>query len=539
MLFQWDQTRGFNLCMALFTVPVTLGAVYSAYLVFSEPNLSITALLIRAGLVYLSTSVLKDFADRFRNSGKAKSLGCGPVAVYPHKDPMLGLDLVWQQLRRRKNHTVLEGFIDRFQRYGHTHYELVLGQRIIMTDDAENVKTILATKFEDWPIAGPRLYSVLPLLGPNSIFSSNGEAWHKARTMLRPSFVRDQVADFRCFERHTGNFIQRIPTDGSPVDLQELLLAMSMDSSTDFLLGYSTGLLTENPLPDTREFTRAFTDAALKSSLKAIVGPILFKLPDGSLDRDVEKVRDFVRYYLRKVAAEKAGNKPGDSERAYVFLDELLKQDAPEEYIVDQILSVLIAGRDTTAMGIAACFWFLARRPDVVAKLREEILAMNAQDPTWEQLKNMKFLNSILKESLRLVPPVPNNTRTANKDTVLPVGGGPDGKQPVFVSKGTPVRFSLFSMQRREELYGPSADEFCNARWFDDKFRPGWEYLPFHGGPRVCLGQQFALTQIAFVLYRVFQQFKAIEAADEGPMRLAISITASFANGVPVRMTPA
>jgi cytochrome P450 len=398
MLFHWDQTRWFNLCMAVLTVPVTLGAIYSAYLVFSGPNLSTTALLLRAAIVYLSTSIRHGFADRFHNSGKAKSLGCGPVSVYPHKDPILGLDLVWQQLRRRNNHTVLEGFIDRFQRYGHTHYELVLGQRILMTDDAENVKTILATKFEDWPLAGPRLHAVLPLLGPNSIFSSNGEAWHKARAMLRPSFVRDQVADFRCFERHTGNLIRRIPTDGSPIDLQKLLLAMSMDSSTDFLLGYSTGLLTEDPLPDTEEFTRAFTEAALKSSLKSIVGPILFKLPDGSLDRDVRKVRDFVRYYLRKVAAEKTENKLQDSERVYVFLDELLKQEAPEQYIVDQILSVLIAGRDTTAMGIAACFWFLARLPDVVAKLRDEISTMNAHDPTWEQLKNMKFLNSVIKE---------------------------------------------------------------------------------------------------------------------------------------------
>lgn len=385
--------------MAILTVPVTLGAIYSAYLIFSGPNPSITALLLRAGLVYLSTSIRHDFADRFRNSGKARSLGCGSVSVYPHKDPILGLDLVWQQLRLRKTHTLLEGFIDRFQKYGHTHYELVLGQRIIVTDDAENVKTMLATKFEDWPIAGPRLHAVLPLLGPKSIFSSNGEAWHKARTMLRPSFVRDQVADFRCFERHTGNFIRRIPTDGSPVDLQELLLAMSMDSSTDFLLGYSTGLLTEDPLPDTREFTTAFADAALKSSLKALVAPILFKLPDRSLDRDVKKVRDFVRYYLRKVAGEKAESlKSEDPERAYVFLDELLKQDAPEEYIVDQILSVLIAGRDTTAMGIAVCFWFLARHPDIVAKLREEISSVNAQDPTWEQLKTMKFLNSIIKE---------------------------------------------------------------------------------------------------------------------------------------------
>lgn len=66
-----------------------------------------------------------------------------------------------------------------------------------------------------------------------------------------------------------------------------------------------------------------------------------------------------------------------------------------------------------------------------------------------------------------------------------------------------------------------------------------WEYIPFHGGPRICLGQQFALTQIAYTLYRVFQRFKEIEARDSRPMKLHTSITVSFANGCLVGMTPA
>ena len=66
-----------------------------------------------------------------------------------------------------------------------------------------------------------------------------------------------------------------------------------------------------------------------------------------------------------------------------------------------------------------------------------------------------------------------------------------------------------------------------------------WEYIPFHGGPRICIGQQFALTQISYVLYRVFQSFKAIEAKDDGKLRLQPGLTASFALGCPVVMTPA
>lgn len=66
-----------------------------------------------------------------------------------------------------------------------------------------------------------------------------------------------------------------------------------------------------------------------------------------------------------------------------------------------------------------------------------------------------------------------------------------------------------------------------------------WDYIPFHGGPRKCIGQQFALTQISYVLYRVFQRFGAIGARDEGPMKLDLGITASFPDGVLVSMSPA
>jgi cytochrome P450 len=78
-------------------------------------------------------------------------------------------------------------------------------------------------------------------------------------------------------------------------------------------------------------------------------------------------------------------------------------------------------------------------------------------------------------------PVVPGNSRIAYKDTVIPVGGGPDGKSPVFVEKGTIVAYWPYAMHRRTDIYGPDADEFVPERW--EKLRPGWEYLPFNGGP--------------------------------------------------------
>ena len=87
-------------------------------------------------------------------------------------------------------------------------------------------------------------------------------------------------------------------------------------------------------------------------------------------------------------------------------------------------------------------------------------------------------------------PPIPINSRTAIRDTVLPTGGGEDGKAPLFVSKNTVVGYNLFAMHRRPDLW-ESPDEFKPERWAGRK--TGWEFLPFNGGPRICMGREYSL----------------------------------------------
>ena len=104
--------------------------------------------------------------------------------------------------------------------------------------------------------------------------------------------------------------------------------------------------------------------------------------------------------------------------------------------------------------------------------------------------------NELARVVLRLYPSVPINMRQSCKDTVLPVGGGPDGKAPIFVRKGEAVSYCVYAMQRRKDIYGEDANEFRPDRW-DPNERNGrdlrhinWAYLPFNGGPRVCLGRK-------------------------------------------------
>ena len=89
--------------------------------------------------------------------------------------------------------------------------------------------------------------------------------------------------------------------------------------------------------------------------------------------------------------------------------------------------------------------------------------------------------------------------RQATKSTVLPVGGGPTRSSPILVRKGEAVTYSVYAMHRRKDLYGDDADQFRPDRWEPNPTRSpdlrniGWGYLPFNGGPRVCLGRKSTL----------------------------------------------
>ena len=200
--------------------------------------------------------------------------------------------------------------------------------------------------------------------------------------------------------------------------------------------------------------------------------------------------------------------------RKYPFVIELYK-DLQDFWLVrDQLVNVLIAGRDTTACLMSWAFFLLVRHPNTLDKLRSEIHQVTEGSPelTRARIKRMKYLRCVLNESKftsksafklslliliilsaqRLYPQLPMNVRVAAKTTVIPSGGGPDGKSPVLIPQGTGVGYSVYHMHRLRSLYGEDANEFRPERWLDQELEGiGWGFMPFHGGPRICLGSKY------------------------------------------------
>lgn len=93
--------------------------------------------------------------------------------------------------------------------------------------------------------------------------------------------------------------------------------------------------------------------------------------------------------------------------------------------------------------------------------------------------------------ALRLYPPIPINIRFTKRTTCLPRGGGPDGRSPILIKRGLGVGFVPYYLHRRKDIYGEDAREYRPERWEDPKLAElGSAYVPFHGGPRLCLGSK-------------------------------------------------
>jgi cytochrome P450 len=148
------------------------------------------------------------------------------------------------------------------------------------------------------------------------------------------------------------------------------------------------------------------------------------------------------------------------------------------------------------------------------------------------------LLQNCLNETLRLFPLVPINFRKCLVPfTTLPRGGGPTGEDPIYVRADDDVFFTTVNMHRDPDFWGADAHEFRPTRW--QSLRPGWQFLPFNGGPRICLGQQFAINQASFVVIRILQRFEDIEGVgvpEPGDEKHHLTVTDACASGVHLKL---
>ena len=248
------------------------------------------------------------------------------------------------------------------------------------------------------------------------------------------------------------------------VDLQPLFFRLTLDISTDFLFGESVKSLEAPESASEQTFGDAFNIAQAYGSKRFRLPDLYFMIGGSKFQKACDSVHRFADQIFERTLSSRSSEKDG------VFLDRVAESTPDRDALRGQIINLLAAGRDTTACLLTWTFFLLVRHPRVLEKLREEINASctNLAALTRTDLRQMSYLQNILRETLRLYPSVPVNDRKANKTTFLLTGGGPDRTAPVLIPKGATVAYSVYAMHRRPDFYGMDAELFRPERWDED-----------------------------------------------------------------------
>ncbi|KAL8816964.1 MAG: hypothetical protein Q9223_004113 [Gallowayella weberi] len=493
----------------------------------------------------------------FRNSKRAHQLGCKPLRCPDQNDPF-GWRAVRDRRKALKDHgyLVYQGMqMDRVGKNPHTILKRYPLMEIIMTRDPENIKTILATEVSHWELGEVRrdLFSEHTGRGLHTL---EGQAWKNSRSRIRPQFSQASIGNLGLFERHEQDLLLKLTpgTDGwtSTLDLQPLFLNMGLDIITEFIYGQSVhsqdpssqGALSGSGRggpPKVELFAQCVDEVTSYVASVSPYGKWYKYIPARGFEQSRATVRGLADWYVDKAVEQVATHSEKEpSTSGFVILDELAQLTDDKLWLRNETLSLLLAGQGPTAALIAWLFYHLARQPSLYHKLRLVILEelgteSEVENITLPKLRACVLLQNCINEALRIASIVPNTARSAACDTTLPHGGGPEGTDPVFVPKGTVVFLAMFSLHHRADIWGEDVEEFKPERW-DNRDRT-WEFNPFGGGPRACIGQQFAITEVSYVAVRLIQQFDDIRFMDDaGRILYKTTIHNKSANGVKVRL---
>ncbi|KII93371.1 hypothetical protein PLICRDRAFT_694556 [Plicaturopsis crispa FD-325 SS-3] len=490
--------------------------------------------------------------EEWYNQREAKKLGA--VLVPKVTDTRLGgRSILSRLLSNSKTGYIAEMFRVWADEYGHTVRFSVMFEERLFTTEPEHIKAILATQFDVFDKGPVVNYQLDSLLG-TGVFNSDGDMWKFHRSMTRPFFSKDRIAHFDIFDEHaehTVTLLRQRLREGWPVDIQDAVSRFTLDSATAFLFGHNVNSLSaglpypssslipsspdylNNPAHPANAFAYAFAEAQFIASLRSRRGPAwpLAEFWGDKVKVQMKVVDSFIEPIVKDAISKKraeGGAKYGGADAkarevvdGETLLDHLVNYTEDKKILMDETMNIMIAGRDTTATTLTFAIYMLAEHPHFLARLRAEILEHVGPDrrPTYDDLRQMKFMRAVINETLRLYPAVPLNSRTAMRPTVWAPTASTRSSQPYYIPNKTRAAYSVFLMHRRKDLWGPDAEEFDPDRWLDARVarvtKNPFMFTPFNAGPRICLGQQFAYNESSFMLVRFFQAFSGVKLAPE------------------------
>ena len=375
------------------------------------------------------------------------------------------------------------------------------GRLAYFVNDAAEVRRILARRHSKYH-KGPGFERVKMLLG-NGLIVSDGDVWRRSRTMIQPAFSRQNLHRLmtvmvECTDRRAVKWA-RAAASAEAINITEETSDFALELILISIFGddYENRILTEGGNPFaflSRDSTRDLSVVMKVRHLRQLLMSIIADRRAGKGSQHF----DFLSMYLE--ATDKQGNQFAD--------DELL----------DELMTLIVAGFETSANTLNWVWYLIARHPDVEAKLIDEAhrLLPNVAAVTAENLAAMQYTQQTLEEALRLYPPVWLFTRRSH---------AADDLDAYDVPPGTDIYLSPYILHRTGH-YWPEPDRFDPDRFApSDQPKKDRPYFPFSLGPRRCLGEYFSFLEMKVHLGLLLPRFRLQLLDDSEPeLELAINL---------------
>ena len=402
----------------------------------------------------------------------------------------------------------LDAFLEAKQKYGDIVEWKQLGHRYVMISDPLLIEAILQTRsglIKDYFTRG-----LGALLG-RGLLNAEGDEWRKNRKLIAPTFQPRELAMFAdtmvaCADAMLARF-----EEGQIRDLHSDSMHLTLDVVVRTLFGSAFSRFddVERALAGvSREYRELW-------QTWRVLMPTWVPM---AAHRNIRKIRQTLDETMTELIRNKREH-PGDDLLSHLIaLQDEQGKGLSDAQLRDEAMTLFLAGHETTALSLTYTFHLLATNPDAYAKLVDEIDRILAgRAPTQTDVAKLPFTSAVVREGLRLYPPVWTMGREASPNDIEIAGLEiPAGAQP-FMSQW---------VVHHDERWFPDPWSFRPERWLtpESSDLPRFAYFPFGGGPRICVGQHFALLELILLVARITQTHRFERIEEDLTMRPVVTL---------------
>jgi cytochrome P450 len=384
---------------------------------------------------------------------------------------------------------------------------------VLVTSPAA-IRDVLSVKDSSVDKTTPVFTEMRRILGAN-LTVLPFERWKPRRRTLQPVFTKQRVNEFGGHMAQAAQAVYERWGQGAEVNLDAECRELTLRA-----LGRSVlGLDLEQHTGELAEPLRVALTYAIRRATRPLRAPAWLPTPARRRARAASA-------QLHALTQEILDDCRADPSRVAPLVRALLAAKDPEtgaglsdREICDELIIFVFAGHDTTATTLTHALWSLGNNPDIQDRVVAEVAALPDRPLTPDDISHLGYTTMVVRETLRLCPPTPTGTRLAHRDVEV------DG---YLVPKGTMLIVGRMAVQRDPSLWDDPL-RFDPERFSPDEFKAmdRWQYLPFGGGPRACIGNHFAMLMVTLALATIVRHAEIKSLDDDFPLTLHFTMIAA------------